>query len=336
MNDLNKPKNVVTVYGCGGMGVNLVSDLLAGDGELGFAITKTCFIDTSKANLQNKDVNEEDVYLFQGKDGAGKERKAVYEDVVKHAPSILQKFKPTALNIMVHSGGGGSGSVIGPVLAGELLARGEQVILVMVGSTDTRTEILNTINTLKSIESIADKRGKPLVVHYLENSAKFNRTEVNKMARSAISLLCGLYSGQHEELDSADLKNWLDFLRFQGGKPQLSSLNFSTGSKELSTTGTIASVATLATPDMSTRLEPTPAYQTVGFVPEIWRTGMSGSLQMITADPIHFVISTDFITGTEHRLKGVLKDVDSDYASRVARSTIIEKGDEVTESGLVL
>lgn len=336
MSNLLKAKNVVTIYGCGGMGVNLVSDLLAGEGQVGFATTKTCFIDTSKANLQNKGLNEDDVYLFEGIDGSGKERALNYEDIDRQAKAVLQKFKPTDLNIIVHSGGGGSGSVIGPVLVSELKEHGHQVIVVMVGSTDTRIEIENTIKTLKSYEAIANDLNSPVVTHYLENSAEHSRTKVNKMARSAVSLLCGLYSGQHEELDSADLKNWLDFLKFQGGHGELSSLNFSTGNSDLSTAGTIASVATLATPDMSTRLHPTPAYQATGYVPEVWRPGVKDSLQVITTEPIHFLISTDFITGAEQRLKGMLKDVDEAYASRVSRRSILDKGDTTTKRRVVL
>ena len=332
-----KSSNTVSIYGCGGMGVNLVSELQAISApDAGFAAMATCFIDTSRSNLLAKKVHEDQVFLFEGIDGSGKVRAMNYEDISKNALAILQKFKPSALNIVVHSASGGSGSVIGPVLVSELKAKGEQVIVILVGSTDTRTETENTNKTLKSYEAIAIKRGSPVVTHYLENSAEFNRTIVNKQAKYAISLLCGLYSGQNEELDSADLKNWLDFLRFNGGAPQLSSLNFSVGEKELDKVGTIASVATLPLPEMSTRLAHTPAYQTVGFVPEVWRMGVKDSLQMIQDEPIHYAISSDFITHATGRLTATLKEVDEAFASRVTRNSILDKNDSTTDTGLVL
>ena len=333
MNSTNK----VTIYGCGGMGVNLTSELAKAEDDMpGFASRVHCFIDTSKSNLLAKQVPEDRLYLFENVDGSGKVRAQNYEDIAKNALAILQKFKPTALNIVIHSAAGGSGSVIGPVLVSELKARGEQVIVILAGSTASRIEIENTIKTLKSYESIAHKRNSPVVTHYLENSAENNRTAVNKMVRSGVSLLCGLFSGQNEELDSADLKSWMEFLQFTGGEAQLSSLNFSFRDGDLAKVGTVASVATLALREVDTELSIPVAYQTVGFAPDTWRLGNPDGCQMLSDHPIHFAISSDFITSSVQRLNATLKDIDETFASRVARVSILDKGDTATSTGLVL
>lgn len=336
---MSNSKNTISVYGCGGMGVNLVSELLESSKVPlpGFAKMDLFFVDTSKSNLIAKEIPEDKLFLFEGKDGSGKWRPENYEDIAKYTPAVLQKLKPAAIAIVVHSAGGGSGSVIGPVLASELKNRGVQVIAVVIGSTDTRIEILNTIRTLQSYEGVAQTRKSPMVTHYLENSQERNRIQVNKDAKYAISSLAGLFSGENEELDSADLTSFLEFLKFSGGEAQLSSLNFIIGDEGIEKAGTVVSVATLARPDMSTRLGIMPAYQCVGYVPESWRKGLPpDGMRCIADEAIHFTISSDFISGAVNRLNAALNDVDADYGSRVARSSILDKNVKLTSTGVAL
>lgn len=328
----------VTVYSCAGTGINIVSELESARKEPtpGFANLNACYIDTSKSNLMNKNLPEEAIYLFDGIDGSGKVRSTNYEEIAKNVKSILLKFKPSDFNVVVHSGSGGSGSVIGPVIASELKARGHQVVVIMVGSTDTRIEIENTIKTLKSYESISIKRDLPIVMHYIENSRKLARNEVNKHAKRAISLLMGIFSGQNAELDTSDLKNWLEYTNISGTEPRLASLTFACDTSELDNAGTVISVATLASTDMDTRLDQTPAYQCVGYAPECWKTGAKDSLQLIGDYPIHYCISDDFIVTSVNALTKALKDVDDVFNSRNARNSIVDRNDNATDSGVII
>lgn len=330
--------NQVKIFACGGSAINIVAELenLRTSTEPGFANLVPCYIDTSRSNLASKRIADEHVYLFEGTDGSGKVRSTNYEAIVKNALAILQKFKPSAFNIILHSGGGGSGSTIGPVLASELKARGERVIVIVVGSTDTRIEIENTLKTLKSYESIAMMRKSPVVMHYVENSKTNSRFAVNSQVKHAISLLLGLFSGQNAELDTADLSNWLEYLGFSGGSAQLSSLNFITDQKDMEKIGHVTSVATLAALDMNTRMDVTPAYQCVGYVPDNWKMGTPNSLQLIAETPIHYAISTDFITRASGALSAMLKEVDASFASQIARTSILDRADQATDMGLVL
>jgi hypothetical protein len=334
----NTPRALVNVYAAGGGGVNIVADMegLRNQTDIGFASMLPCYIDTSRSNLHNKKLPEEAIYLFSDIDGSGKVRSANYEVISKNVLGILQKFKPTMFNIVVHTASGGSGSVIGPVLVSELKARGENVVVVVVGSTDTRIEIENTIKTLKSYEGIANVRNSPVVMHYVENTRDKSRFEVNKQVKYAITMLLGLFSGQNEELDTSDLKNWLEYLKFSGGPAQLSSLNFVMDQQELDKVGTVVSVATLALQDMNTRLGSTPAYQCVGYAPAAWRVGTPGSLQMISEAPLHFTISGDFVQRASNALTTTLKEVDSAFASQITRTSILSKDDKATATGLVL
>lgn len=328
----------VTVYSCGGGGTNIVAELEAARAEqpTGFAQLQPCYIDTSRSNLINKQLPEESVYLFENADGSGKVRASNYEEIAKNCKSILLKFKPSAFNLVVHTASGGSGSVIGPVLVSELKARGHQVVVILIGSTDTRIEIENTIKTLKSYESIAVKRGNPVVVHYVENSKTLPRQEANKQAKRAISLLMGLFSGQNEELDSADLKNWLEYTNVSASEPRMASLSFVCAPEELEHAGTVVSVATLASSEMDTRLEQTPAYQCVGYAPASWKVGAKDSLQLLGNHPIHYCLSDDFIVTSVNALNRALKDVDDVFNSRNARNVIVDRHDNATELGVII
>lgn len=334
----NLSKAEVRVYACGGGGINVISelDLTRASPSLGFASMVPCYIDTSASNLHGKDLREDSTYLFEGIDGSGKVRSMNYEDISKNAKAILLKYKPTNFNIVVHTASGGSGSVIGPVLISELKARGEQVIVIVIGSTDTRIEIENTLKTLKSYESIADKRGSPVVVYYVENSAASPRYSVNLKIRTTMSILLGLFSGQNSELDTADLKNWLEYTIITKTQPRLASLIIAVNKKELEETGTVISVATLAMPEMDTRLQNTPAYQCVGYAPAVWRAGAPNSINAIDQDPIHVMISDDFIIQSTNKLTKALKDLDDVFSSRNARVSILDKNDTKTDTGLVL
>jgi hypothetical protein len=99
----------VNVYAAGGGGVNIVADMesLRNQSDVGFASMVPCYIDTSRSNLHNKKLPEEAIYLFNDIDGSGKVRSANYEAISKNVLGILQKFKPTMFNVVVHTASGG-------------------------------------------------------------------------------------------------------------------------------------------------------------------------------------------------------------------------------------
>lgn len=212
------------------------------------------------------------------------------------------------------------------MIAAELKARGLQVVVIMVGSTDTRIEIDNTIKTLKSYEGIAARSQSPVVAHYLENTRKQPKSLVDDKVRRAVSLLMSLFSGQNEELDTQDLKNWLNYTPLSGTDPCLSSLNFAMSEQDVQQAGTAISVATLYKTGMDTGLDNIPAYQCVGRTPEFLKIG---------DEPIHYCISEDFIIPTVQRLNGALRDIDEVFNSRNARASLLSSNDHATDNGLV-
>lgn len=269
------PKGRTRVYACGGAAINIIAKLgsLSINAEL-LSDFEVALIDTSRSNLQAHSKGAE-CYLLEGLDGSGKVRSENHGAISERIKEILQKHKAGDLNIVLSSGAGGSGSVIGPLLASELLARSIPVIVLMVGSTASTKEAENTLKTLMSYESIAKLRQAPVVMNYLQNSPELPRGEVDKQMLSTITYLGLLYSRRNRELDTKDLHNWLRYTApITSFEPHLSSLSVLWHTEgdpqlkiDLSKLGNIISVATLVSENMSTDLPVTPEYQASGILP---------------------------------------------------------------------
>lgn len=319
-------KNIVTVYSCGGCGANILKKMPTVSGE-GMAKMVPYYIDTSLSNLRSAQVPAESVFLFEGLDGSGKVRAENHEVIAKSTLKILQTFKPGNFSIVLHSASGGSGAVIGASLVSELKKRGDQVVVIVIGSTGSEIEIENTLKSLKTYDMIAYKNESPVVTHYLENSTTSGRQKIDGAATTAILALLALFSGLNDELDTADLRNWMKHTKLGN---ELVSLHFCTSAADYAAAGTVVTVATLAKPEHNTNVSPVPAYQTVGYVTNADANAFLGS------EPLHFTISSDLITPTAKGLTSKLKEVAAHLSSTVRRESLVNRNDTQTDSGLIL
>lgn len=192
------------IYGCGGGGINLAKRYDNVPFALGIADVKTAYIDTSASNLEGiSDVST--VYTIEGCDGSGKKRDENAEVIVKSMPRILKDLPPGQFNIVVFTASGGSGSVIGPVLVAELIARGLPVVCIVLGSEESAITAYNTFYTLKGLDNTARTTGTPVVMAYFNKTADIKRSAVDKEAHYVISALTYLVSRQNKELDTRDV-----------------------------------------------------------------------------------------------------------------------------------
>ena len=167
----NGSKGKVTVYCAGGAGLNVGQyfEKHRGNNEPAFAEINIVYIDTSRSNLR-ANISADNCYMLKGMDGSGKMRSENHEEIAVHIRAILQQFKPADLNIVLSSAAGGSGSVIAPLLTSELLKSEVPTVVISIGSADTKTDIENTLDTIKSYEAIARMRKAPIVMSYVQNS----------------------------------------------------------------------------------------------------------------------------------------------------------------------
>ena len=236
---MNPNQASLSIYGCGGTGANLVQNFVTLDNKPGkpfFAPAVLNVFDTSHSNVVEKDnINR---FIVPGLSGAGKERAYAYKGVNDHVVSTLNEHRPSDFNIVVFGAAGGSGSVLGPLVAQELLTRGASTICIVIGTTGSEKETNNTIKTLQSLQTMAmngHTNGRPIPMIYLENGNvrgvdfdddyRSPRTEVDLAFNKAIRRLGVLMSGNHAGLDKTDLINWLDYSRTHATIPaQLTEL----------------------------------------------------------------------------------------------------------------
>lgn len=203
---------MLRVYFNGGAGSNIGKQVKDLDIE-------SCFVDTSMSNL--KGVNPSQIYLMEGIDGAGKHRATTYEGFKKSAEDVLIRFKPSEqLNVVVSSLSGGSGSVLSPLIAKELLSKGYNVIVVGVDSKHSLIELENTVKTLKTYKSISDAIAKSINLFYVQNTS---RKEADQRVIRFLNLLALLVNKNHtEEFDTSDLGNYISFDRVTSSPPSVS------------------------------------------------------------------------------------------------------------------
>jgi hypothetical protein len=326
-----KLKGAIRVYAAGGCGINVASQIekFRGNEEIGIAQLHISYIDTSRSNLA-AGVPDSAVYLLKDLDGSGKIRKENYQQISAHTRDILQRHEPLSLSVVISSAAGGSGSVIGPSIVSELLEQDKPVIVILVGASDTRLDIENTIKTIKSYEAISKLRNKSVVVKYLQNSSTTPRAQVDAEALQSISALLVAFSRENLELDSKDLFNFLNFHRATTFTPQLASLNTYFGQFPKEYVGEVISVVTLCEKGGDSSLPITPDYQAVGFMPEGINERLTG------AAPINLVITTDLLAVTAKSLNAKLQELEQAQRARVGSMSILSDKDSATDTGLVL
>lgn len=217
----------MSVYGCGGSGANFIKDFvnLPYDPDAPrFPEVKKYIFDTSDSNVKRlpDDVTP---FLIPGLRGAGKVMRNAYHGVNDHITNILNEHKPGDFNIVLSGAGGGSGSVINCLVTSELLRRGANVLVVLVGSTASEKEAVNTLNTLSSLQTMIAEgatNDRPVPFIYLENENKEDEVTINYIqsrpktdlrVEEVVRQIGLLMSGSHLELDETDLVNWLDYTK---------------------------------------------------------------------------------------------------------------------------
>jgi hypothetical protein len=327
------PKSV-SIFACGGCGINIGRTFEAKFNEvkaLEFSALppSVYYIDTSDSNLRRHGIDQDRVFLFEGKDGGGKYRPENHSVIVKTMPNLLQKFEPSAFNIIVCSTGGGSGAVIGHVLLNELRRQNAAALVILIGSTASLAEIENGVKALRSLDKIAHDDNKPVVCSYLENSPEGGRSAVDAHALEELLALVGLFAGQHDELDSTDLKHWLTFRELGA---ELVALEMVRGQQAYANIKDVISVATLAVAGDNTHMTPTPAYQAVGYVPDSWVQS-----KFVTAGaPMSFCLSSDLVERASKELIEAELVVNKVVSTRVRRDSLVRRHDEATDDGQFL
>lgn len=288
--------NKMLIVGCGGAGINIAHSF-ANKKEEGYADVDVFMIDTSDSNIRkHKNIDPSKFYQFNGLDGSGKLRTQNATAVLERSRELSNKAAGSDLVLVVHSSSGGSGSVIGPVLVNELVKKGQNVIVLLIGSVSSKIEIDNTVKTLKSYATISSKNESPIGILYLENNAQNSRGAIDQQAQLFIIMASMFFSGMNYELDRSDLTNFLHYNKVTSYKPSLTKLDFFDGRNiPLTRDEAVIAAVTITDDETPSELEHHIEYQAVGFLPEALRkkTSLRMPVHMVHIANSHFSVIED-------------------------------------------
>lgn len=204
------------IYACGGCGANLIQQKIEIPVAPGYPSVKSVMIDTSTANYVPGAGVE--FYQIPGVTGMGRNRGATLDIGMDKIEPILKDHKPGTMNVILASGGGGTGSVISLLLLRELLKRKIPVVLMLVCSSASGVDTDNSYKTLLSLQKAVQGIGRPVPFMYYENMSKPTgrvgdgpRDMVDDVIVNDIRALALTVSEQHRELDRQDVENWLNY-----------------------------------------------------------------------------------------------------------------------------
>lgn len=329
--------STLNVYGCGGAGINMATELLEFQKQeptAGFCKVAPYLIDTSRSNIR-QEAPAEQIYLFESLDGSGKKRNMNYSAISEKTREMLHKFKPSEINVVIHSASGGSGSVIGPLLSSELLAH-KNVIVFLIGSADSRIEAENTVKTLKSYEMISKKREQPILLSYFQNSTTMTRAQVDKEIIRQLMYVSLFFSGDNAELDSADLSNFLHYPRVTSWPVGLARLGTFTQTDTFEGVKgeTFVSCATLIDDQASSVLKTPMEYQAVGLIGDAVKASLKG--QSSIQYPLHLTASLGYFPGIIDTLEKRIEEFDSFRSTYVHGSALKDSDiEKANDDGMV-
>lgn len=316
-------QKTIAVYAAGGCGVNIGSIIeeqikrkqASGDNTV-FADIVIHYIDTSEANTKFRNLNE-NIYLFEGVDGSGSVRTRNKDVISDSVPDIIIKHPPGDLNIVINSTGGGSGSVIGPMIASHLLASDKLVICMATQTTGTIKQLTNTVSVLATYESIAKGRKKVLPLLLCDNSEE-SETNVNNTISNAVQMLAILFSGKLERLDSADLEHWINYNKVTTNPIGAVLLDIAYDASNFPRDFVVCSVATLVNnPDTATAFPRIVEYQAIGLI-------NSSSENEFASKALHFALIDGPIQQAFETREKELEEATNITASRKARKSIAD------------
>lgn len=315
----------LALYGAGGCGINIVKKFYGSQPQSGLAELSFCFADSSRSNL-TPDLDPKDCFLLPDVDGSGKIRKENYEAMRQVIQQVPIQYTPGDLNVVVFSASGGTGSVMGPLIVRELLSQGIPTIAIVVGSFESMITANNTMDTIKSLDSISRKLDVPLTISFENNGDNTLRRDVDESIAITISLLARLACRNHMAMDTADLRNWLQYNRHTDVPAQLSLLEIVTSVESASQISAPISIATLC--DEESKIGSIGAdYQCTGYFTDLTRPN--------NINEIHYIIGIDDIKILVNTVETEIERLEKKRMSRPKTSALV-KNDEADDSGMVI
>lgn len=283
----------VNIYGAGGAGINVVSRFINATPEEGMPDIFPIALDASDSNIRSEGkFPASSVFLIPDTDGSGKHRRENYEVMTNYIPKVMLKFKPAEYNIVVFSGGGGSGSVFGPLMVKAIQEAGHAVVCVVIGCGGNLAEAKNNYDTLKTLEGISDLNDTVTAMSYIDRNTMDRQ---DAAAVSSISCLLKLFSGKIEGMDSRDVITWINHVVHTGMGGRVNRLHIATQEEDMVDIDDTISVVSIYKDRKIDHMKIETLYHSIGY-------GLSAE----NVDQLHYLLS-------ETEANCLLKEAESEY-----------------------
>lgn len=209
----------VNLFACGGFGTNIMLLLLQRPvfEQLGDHVNLYA-LDTSQSNLKRFEGNPLNdkitKILVKNADGSGKHRAENYEAITGLVTDLVNEGAGDGLNILIFSGSGGSGGIIGGELHDLLVQRNRSTLSMVLGTDEDKQALDNTVKTLKTLQHKASLGTRNFVVFWGNNRNAEGKTDSRQADDMFVTNLEDLILVGHpgnEDLDTKDIHHWLNF-----------------------------------------------------------------------------------------------------------------------------
>lgn len=229
MNNETNLKDIITVYACGGAGINIASRIPENDR------LNVIYVDTSDSNVRK--LPESDTrprYLFSNMDGSGKDQQLTYQNTASLIPAFIAKHPPLGkFAVVIAAFSGGTGSMLSLLITKELhnleqheddKELGLSVFLIGVSTVTSDRHRKNSINTIQNYINYVDASQKPVPVFF---SRDLPREEVYTRTTNLLKILTTITDpSKTEELDRSDIHNFVNFHRVTPIDPELTLMSY--------------------------------------------------------------------------------------------------------------
>lgn len=304
----------------GGTGLNIATKLVDLDNI-------HCF-DTCDKNVVDAH-RSANVVLTKGTRGAGKNRRMILPAIKSQIPELMATLPEADFYIVVFSMGGGSGSVLAPLIIGKLVERKAAFVSFVIGAMESTDVLGNAVDTMKTLESIAVKKNLPIVVNYTPNVNGRTFDDINDEIADKIRKVVFLTNQNHSRLDVHDINNWVRFTdKHDYLIPQICELHIETARKDAESVPEPISIASLY-------LDPTREY--AYGTPVVRTTGIIKADDLdATDEQIHFVINSVGVVEIMKSMLDAKLEQTRQQAKFVQRNPIVDPDDMVDDDGMVV
>lgn len=304
----------------GGCGLNVATHLVD--------LPNVHVFDTCDKNLvdAHKGTN---VFLTAGTRGAGKNRAFILPLIRPQMSKIIASIPEADFYILCYSLGGGSGSVLGPMITSALADRNAAFVSFVIGGMESPEVLQNDIDTVKSLEAISVRKNLPIVINYTPNVNGQTYKAINESVAENIRRVVCLTNQKHGRLDVFDVQNWVRFTdKHKELIPQVCELHISDNRKDAELVPEPIAIASLYS-------DPAKEYTFSAAV--VRTTGIMRDDDLsVTDEQMHFIINSIGIVEVMKTINDSKTEVSRQQAKFVQRNPLLDPDDVVDDDGMVV